>query len=281
MTRDNSEQIAAWNEGASGANWSAHQTRFASVFAPLREAIVAFAQVKPGERVLDIGCGSGDLSTALARIAGPDCVTGVDISAPLLAQARRDNPGIDFIEADASTHDFAGKRFDLLASKLGIMFFADPDAAFSHLRDALSPAGRLVAATWRAARDNDAAWIPFEVVRGLLPPLPPTDPEAPGPFSFGDRERVTRILSGAGFADIEIRPFDFPMLFGIGEGRDAQLDDAVEMAFHLGPMRRLLDGQDDAVRTQACDRLRERFADKLTPDGVVLNGAAWLITARN
>ena len=280
MTQDNSAQIANWNT-KSGVSWSAHQDRFAAMLAPFRDQLIAAAVVRAGEQVLDIGCGSGDTVAAFARLAGPGCVTGVDVSEPLLAQARAatQDLGVELILADASHHDFGGKRFDLLASKFGVMFFADPGAAFARLGANLHDKGRLAAVAWRSTRENEAAWLPFEAARDLLPPLPPADPEAPGPFSFGDRDRVLRILKDGGFRDIAIEPFDAPLHFGAGEGAEGQLDDAVDMAFHLGPLRRLLDGQSEAVRQEACARVRTRFSDRLTPDGVILNGAAWLITA--
>ena len=280
MTQDNSAQIANWNDN-SGVSWSAHQKRFASMLAPFRDRLIAAAAVQAGEQVLDIGCGSGDTAAAFARLAGRGCVTGIDVSEPLLAQARVGTEGLDveLILADASRHDFGHSRFDLLVSKFGVMFFADPGAAFARLGATLHEGGRMAVIAWRSTRENEAAWLPFEAARDLLLPLPPADPEAPGPFSFGDRDRVMRILTQGGFRDIAIEPFDAPLAFGLGEGAQAQLDDAVDMSFHLGPLRRLLAGQDDSVRAQACDRVRKRFSDRLTPDGVILAGAAWLITA--
>ena len=153
MSNDNSEQIEFWN-GSTATSWVAAEERMDALLAPLSQHVIACASVQPGEAVLDIGCGCGP--TSLAMAAAGARVVGIDVSAPMLARARengRGNARVEFIEADASSHPFK-PEFDLLFSRFGVMFFADPAAAFTNLRDALKPSGRLCFICWQAVAEN-------------------------------------------------------------------------------------------------------------------------------
>ena len=274
---------AAWN-GPSGQSWLDHQMRFDSMLEAYRNAALAAAAVKPDQAVIDIGCGTGDTTIALAQHVGTAGFTmGVDVSEILLARARERaqiaNLPIDFALADAAQYPFKAHAFDLLFSRLGVMFFADPVAAFTNMRQALKPDGRLAMLTWRSILENDGARLPLEAARAFVNPSSPPSPEAPGPFSFGDRSRVNRILGDAGYRSISIEPFDAPLLFGIGDTTDAQLDDAVANSFHIGPLSRILSDEPQDVRLQVTETLREAYANRLTKEGVVLSGCAWILTA--
>ncbi len=274
---------AAWN-GSSGQSWLDHQVRFDAMLQAYRDAALAVAALKPDQAVIDIGCGAGDTTIALAQQVGPGgLAVGVDVSEILLGRARERariaGLPIDFVLGDAATYPFALEGSDVLFSRLGVMFFADPVAAFSHMRRVLKPHGRLAMLTWRSLPENDGARLPLEAARPFVKPASPPDPDAPGPFSFGDRGRVHRILGEAGYRDIGIEPFDAPLLFGVGATPQAQLDDAVANAFHMGPLSRLLAEERQDVRTKVCDALRELFVSRLTPAGVVLSGGAWILTA--
>ena len=191
--------------------------------------------------MLDIGCGAGSSSLALAARVGPrGHVLGVDISEQLVARARALLPAdapVRFGLADASSAALPERAFDLLFSRFGVMFFDDPAAAFAHMRRALKPGGRLAFVCWRVAAENDWTRLPMGAVAGIVPPLPPPEPDAPDPFSFGDRDRVARILTEARFADVDVVAFDRAIPFGAGATRAAAIDDAVDMAFEVGRSR--------------------------------------------
>ncbi|WP_434416094.1 class I SAM-dependent methyltransferase [Nannocystis pusilla] len=284
MSGDNSQMIADWN-GRVGEGWRVHQERLDDMMAAYGEAVLRAAAARPGERVLDIGCGAGDTALALARAVQPGgAVVGVDVSSPLLERARERAAAagldLELRHADASVADLGPGAYDLLFSRFGVMFFADPVAAFTHLRAAARPGARLVFVCWRAAADNDWVVLPQRALRDVVPPLPPPDPEAPGPFSFGARERVERILGAAGFHAVSIAPFDAPLRFGRGDTPEAAVDDAVAQALDVGPVSRLLAGQPDDVRARGLAAVRAAFAAHAGPTGVIIRGAAWIVTAQ-
>src|SRR5262249_30902454 len=150
----------------------------------ISDAALAFAAARPGERALDIGCGTGTTTYALAKSVGPSgSVTGVDISRPMLAAARARGTGVNFREGGASAGLFHPPH-DLVSSRCGVMFFADPAAAFANIRKALSPQGRLAFVCWRDVKQTLWASAPMAAAKALLPPQEPADPLAPGPFAF-------------------------------------------------------------------------------------------------
>lgn len=283
----NTAQAFDWN-GNSGERWVANQERLDRMLAAYGDAAVAAAAPRPGEQVLDIGCGAGVTTLDIARLVHPDgFVLGVDISAQLIGRAcecaAEDadlDGGVEFLLSDASREAFAPSRFDLLFSRFGVMFFDDPVAAFAHMRHALKPEGRLAFVCWRGAAENDWTRLPMAAIRDIVPPAPPADPEAPGPFSFGDRDRVTRILSDAGYGDIAFAAVDHPILFGLGATQEAAIDDAVDHALQVGPLGRALADQPDDVQARAIAAVRAAFAEKAGSDGVRIEGAAWVVTAR-
>ncbi|VWC11246.1 SAM-dependent methyltransferase [Burkholderia diffusa] len=235
--------------------------------------------------MLDIGCGAGASTLALAvRVGAGGQVLGVDISEPLIdrarALARHDTPTL-FQVADASSAELPEGAFDILFSRFGVMFFDDPTAAFTHMRRALRPGGRVAFVCWRGTDENDWMRLPVGALKGILPPSALPDPEAPGPFSFGDRERVARILTTAGFTDIAISPFDAAVPFAEGETRDAAIDDAVKMTLEVGPLSRALAEQPDDIRARASAAVRAAFAGLPGDRSVMIKGAAWIVMARN
>ncbi len=283
MTDPNARQIAEWN-GNSGERWVANQGRLDLMLSAFGDAALRAAAALPGEVVLDVGCGAGTSTLALARAVAPTGrVVGLDVSAPLVERAgqraREQGVAAEFRLGDASRVEVPVRSFDLLFSRFGVMFFDDPVRAFEHLRAALKPNGRLAFVCWRTARENDWVSLPVGAVRDLVD-VPKTDPEAPGPFAFGDGARVARILTDAGFRDVAVAPFDHRLVFGRGATRDAAIDDAVEHSFQVGPLQRLLADQPDDVRTRATAAVRAAFARRAEPDGVVIDSAAWIVTAR-
>jgi SAM-dependent methyltransferase len=222
--------------------------------------------------VLDVSCGAGGH------------VLGVDIPEPLIGRARalapQDTPAL-FQVADASSAELPEGAFDILFSRFGVMFFDDPTAAFAHMRRALKSGARVAFACWRGMAENDWVRLPMGAMKGILPPMTPPGPEAPGPFSFGDQGRVARILTVAGFTDVAIAPFDASIPFGKGETRDAALDDAVKMTLEVGPLARCLADQPDDIRARASTAVRAVFVGCPGDRSVMINGAAWIVTARN
>lgn len=273
----NADQIAYWNNAA-GETWAALQDRLDRQIELLGLRAIEAGAPQPGERVLDIGCGCGQTSFELARRVGPTGqVLGADISAPMLEVAREraaqaTGAQVSFLQADAQTHAFPKGGFDLAFSRFGVMFFDDPAAAFRNIGAALRPGGRLAFVCWRPMLEN--AWMatPLFAALPLLPPLPPPDPTAPGPFAFADPDRVQAILGEAGFEAIDIQAHDQP----IG-GND--LDETVAMALKVGPLGAVL-REHPHLRDKVVGAIREALAPHVTPDGVMLPSATWIVTAR-
>jgi SAM-dependent methyltransferase len=284
MAERNTHQIADWN-GQSGASWVTHQARLDAMAAVFGQAAIDAVAPVTGEHVLDVGCGAGASSLALAaRVGTEGQVLGVDISEPLIRHARalapQDAPVL-FHVADASRAELPERAFDILFSRFGVMFFDDPAAAFAHMRRALRPGGRVAFVCWRSAAENDWMRLPMAALKGILAPSAQPDAEAPGPFSFGDRGRVVRILTAAGFTDIVVTPFDASVPFGEGGTRDAAIDDAVRMALEVGPLARVLAEQPDDIRARASAATRAAFAGLPGERSVMISGAAWIVMARN
>jgi SAM-dependent methyltransferase len=285
MAKPSADQVGDWN-GQSGERWVANQARLDALVAVFGLAAIEAAAPATGERVLDIGCGAGASTLALAaRVGAGGHVLGVDIAEPLIdrarALARHDTPAALFQVADASRAELPEGAFDILFSRFGVMFFDDPTAAFAHMRRALRPAGRVAFVCWRGAAENDWMRLPVCALKGIVPASALPDPEAPGPFSFGDRERVARILTAAGFTEIVISPFDAAVPFGEGKTRDAAIDDAVKMTLEVGPLSRALADQPDDICARASAAVRAAFASLPGEGAVMINGAAWVVMARN
>ena len=284
MTQQNAYQVADWN-GQSGEYWAANQARLDAMIAVFGQAAIEAAAPVTGERVLDVGCGAGASTLALAaRVGAGGYVLGVDISEPLIGRARAlapKNTSALFRVSDASSAELPEGAFDILFSRFGVMFFDDPTGAFAHMRRALRPGGRVAFVCWRGLAENDWVRLPMGAIKDIVPLPAPPGHEAPGPFSFGDRGRVTRILTAAGFTDIAIAPFDACIPFGEGETRDAAIDDAVRMVFEGSPLSRVLADQPDDIRDHAWSAVRATFAGLPGERSVMIDGAAWIVIARN
>ncbi len=275
----NADQIAYWN-GPGGQRWAGRQQAQDILLGPVLDILVDRAGPKAGERIVDVGCGSGATTIAFAQKVGrAGYVLGADVSGPMLARARQaapaDMPG-DFVLADATVHPFDPASFDLLVSRFGVMFFADPALSFANLRKALKPSGRLAFACWREPRENPWMMTPLQAVYKHVPKLPQQGPEDPGPFAFASEERVQRILSTAGFAGIKMEACNLSLDIAIGRGLDA----AVQGALEIGPASRALDGQPPEVRAAAAHSIREALAPFAKGQAVPLPGSIWIVTAR-
>ena len=275
---DNRDQREYWN-GITGERWVKNQPTMDRAIRPFGRAAMDRLRLTPGEHVLDVGCGSGDTVLELAERLGPTGkVVGADISRPMLDHARvrtANIPGIRLLEADVSTHAF-DEPFDAIFSRFGVMFFAQPVPAFAHLRRALASGGRLAFVCWQNLDANPWSALPLAAARPVLVKQPePIVPGAPGPFAFADRDHVHRILSGAGFSDIDITPFVAPYVLS-EEGVEA----AIDQALRIGPVSRVLAEQPDAVKASIRERLGAAFEGAAEGQRVALDGAVWVVAAR-
>ncbi|MEI4507753.1 class I SAM-dependent methyltransferase [Sphingopyxis sp. CCNWLW253] len=272
-----------WN-GDSGTRWAANLARLDVMLEDFGNAAITAADARAGERVLDIGCGSGTSTFPLAKQVGPGGhALGVDISEQLVEIARAAAPAgapVEFRCADAATAPLPAGHFDLLFSRFGVMFFDDPVAAFTHMRRALKSGGRLAFVCWRGAQENDWVRLPMAAIRDIVQPVP-ADPNAPGPFAFGDRQKVADILLAAGFTAIDIARFDTSISYGRGATREDAVDDALDMALQVGPLSRALADQSDDIRAKSAAAVRAAFAKRPGEASVQIDGAAWIVTARN
>lgn len=277
----NAEQVRYWNE-ISGPKWVAVQDLVDALIAPLGELALLRAAPQPGERVLDVGCGCGATTLALARAVGPSGrVIGVDLSAPMLARARAriEAEGLQNVElrqADAQTAAFDASGFDLVFSRFGVMFFSDPPKAFENLRRALRPDGRCVFVCWQPIAKNPWMLLPTMALAQHVP-LPTSDPSAPGPFAFADDARVRDILARAGFAAPRFE--SAPASLSIGRG---DLDGATDFALAIGPAASALreSGADEAMRATVRASVRAALKPHASELGVRLGATAWVVHAR-
>jgi len=276
----NAREIAYWN-GPGGERWVSHQRMQDALLAEVAGLLLERAAPRAGESVLDIGCGAGTTSLALARQVAPaGRVLGVDVSAPLLERARQqasaDLP-VEFALADATVYPFAPRAADLLFSRFGVMFFADPARSFANMRGGLRAGARAVFACWRPPRDNPWLMLPLQAAYRHVPRLPEAGPEDPGLFSFASEPRVRGILERAGFGAIALEPVD--LSFDLAEGHG--LDRAVELSVGIGPASRALDGQPAALRVAAAASIRAALAPYQRDSRVPLPGAIWIVSAVN
>lgn len=269
------DQKTIWNQ-TSGRAWAELEALMDRLNQPIAEVLVARAFPGVGGRVLDVGCGAGATTLAMAERLGPEglCL-GVDISAPLLEAARAKAEGVAsarFVEADAQTYDGEGERFDAIFSRYGVMFFDDFDAAFANLRRLARPGAELVFACWRSPAENPLAQVAMTAAAPFLPPQPQPDPNAPGRFAFADRNRVQGILERSGWSEIEIQPLDAPTPIAV--------EDMVRMSLRMGPVAQALRDQDEEVRAKVEDAVRAAIEARAEGGVVPMAAACWLVTAR-
>ena len=264
--------------------WDEHSDRaFAQMQAPLDRQLAplghraqAALAPKPGERIADIGCGTGQTTLELAAAVGvTGKVLGLDISPACLAIAKTraaQTPQIEFILGDAQEFAFPPKSFDAVFSRFGVMFFADPTAAFRNIRTALKPGGRLAFVCWRDPKEVDLLALPFNTVKHLLPEQPPPVEDAPGPFGLANAQRTKTILRDAGYTDIAITPYDEKT--GSGD-----VEASLEVALRVGVLGRIVRENPD-YKDIVTEPVRTALQAHDTPDGVKLSAAVWIVTAK-
>jgi SAM-dependent methyltransferase len=279
---DNDAQIRRWNED-SGQRWVELERLLDRQLAPLGAAAMEALALRPGERVLDVGCGTGATTHALAERVGPSGVVfGVDVSRPMLARARARTEAlahVQILEADAQVAPLPA--VDAVFSRFGVMFFAEPVAAFTNVRSALAasgtPAGRVAFVCWRALADNPVMGLAGDVVgRVLGVTLPAAPPRSPGPFAFAEKDYVEQVLRDAGFSSATARAFDTHVQVGDDPAS------AARFLVQMGPAGTALREQGADDRTVAT--AEAEVAAALTPyarDGAPwLPAAVWVVEAR-
>lgn len=276
MTIANVEMAEAW-DGAEGAHWTEHAHHYERTSVHHWEHLVGRVAIGDGDVVLDIGCGTGRTTRDAGRLASSGSALGVDLSSRMLELARERAraeglANVSFEQGDAQVHPFDAGAFDLAISRFGMMFFADPVAAFANVGRALEPGGRLATLAWRELARND--WLVQQraaLAAGRTLPEPP--PHAPGMFALADPAYVRSVLGDAGFSGIELEEVDE----SIEAGRSA--DDAFAFVSTIGMVKGLLEELDEAARRGALDRLHALLQAHETADGVLIGSSAWLITA--
>lgn len=273
----NPRGAAFWNS-AMGHSWVSQQAVINDVFTSVTSVSLDAAAVKPGEHVIDIGCGTGDTLLAFARAVGPSgAVLGVDVSVPMLdfakhraAEARVSNAA--FALADATSYAFEPRWADLAYSRFGVMFFEDPIRAFTNIRSAVKAGGRLVFVCFRTMPESPWFRVPIEAARPHAPPPSPVDPTAPGMFSFAREERLRGILTESGFREIAVKATDVPI-----HGKD--ISQSMAFITQAGPLPALLENASDEQRERATDAVRNALAAKIGADGRGLHVGLWLVSA--
>lgn len=270
------EQAALWN-GHAGHVWVSEQAVLDHMFEPMAHRLVEAVRADDARDVLDIGCGTGSTTLAIARLLGThgQC-TGIDISQPMIAAVRErakvQGSRATFVCADAQTHPFAPAQFDTIVSRIGVMFFSQPAAAFANLRRAARGGATLSCIAWRGADENPFMTMAERAAAPLLPNLPPRKPGAPGQFAFADRSRVASILHEAGWTAVDIQPIDFvctlpePALVGY--------------ATRMGPVGVALADADADLRTRVAEAVRPAFDAYVHGAEVRFTAACWMIRAR-
>jgi SAM-dependent methyltransferase len=275
----NRGQAAYWNEQG-GPRWVAMQRDLDAELEPFGVAAMTRLELRAGERVLDVGCGSGATSLMLAEWVRPGEVVGLDISEPMLARARQRGRGVGNLRfecADAQTFALSAAAYDAVFSRFGMTFFSDSIAAFGNLQRALRPGGKLGFVCWRGARENPSFTVPLEAALPFLPEPPkPLDPNAPGPFAFADPDKIVGILDSAGYGNVELTPHDTELIYG--GGRD--LEGAADMALEIGPLSRALSAPTEITLAKVRAAVRDAFVPYRGPSGIRFPAATWIVTAR-
>jgi SAM-dependent methyltransferase len=276
----NADQVVYWG-GPAGQRWMERQETLDVVLEPIQAILLERAAVAAGERVIDIGCGCGASSIALAQRVGPTGrVTALDISPPMLGRARERAPAglpLEFVLADATVHAFEPGAADLLVSRFGVMFFADPVLSFRNMRKGLRPGGRVAFACWRALDLNPWMHLPLQSALKHVAAPPRSGADEPGPFAFAREERVRGILEGAGFCAVGMEAVDLALDLAAGRGLDA----AVTGALAIGPVRRALEGQPPEVLDKVESTVRAALAPRQSGATVPLGASVWIATAVN
>jgi SAM-dependent methyltransferase len=282
VSAPNREQAERWNNRDEVGQWIDSKLEHDQMLDPFIETLIEGAQLGSGDRVLDVGCGSGATTIATARVVAPGTVVGIDLSGPMLDLGRADAEkagvhNISFQQADAQTYAFGDDPFDSVISRFGIMFFDDPVAAFRNLHAAARPGGRLAFVCWQLAGANEWLRVPSAAFTEHVPPQEVGGaPGTPGMFAFADPDRATSVLQEAGWHDVRTDDTHTPIYVG-GHGT---VEHAVDFLRAGSIGRTLLSGADPDTQARAIEAVRAAFEPHHDGRGVRLDAAVWLVSAR-
>jgi SAM-dependent methyltransferase len=270
-----SEQTALWN-GAAGRAWVEAQPVLDRLFTPLETLLVEAVRAASVRSVLDVGCGTGGTTIAVARaLDGTGHCLGVDISEPMITLARtraaQERVAAEFVVADAQVHSFEPASVDMIMSRFGVMFFSDPVQAFSNLRRAARDDAQLRLIAWRSAAENPFMTTAERAAVPLLPNIPPRRPDGPGQFALADRDRVHAMLHESGWIGIDIRPLD--VACALPE------QDLFRYVTRLGPVGLILQEADEDTRARIGESIRGAYDPYIHADQVRFTAACWMISA--
>jgi SAM-dependent methyltransferase len=272
--RDDQRQM--WN-GPGADAWIGSRDVLDTMFRPIEAMLVDAVRAAGARRVLDVGCGTGSTTLAIADALGSrGSVLGLDLSEPMIAvaaaRAAEAGAAARFIAADAATHDFAGSGFDLVVSRFGVMFFAEPVAAFANLRRGANPGAGTFLVTWRSPAENPFMTVAERAARPLMPDFPKRRGDGPGQFGLADPDQVRNVLASAGWRDVDLAPVDVDCAFPAAELR--------RFATQLGPLGAALRGVEPGLAAKVTEAVMAAFATYVVGDDVRFTAACWAIRAR-
>ena len=276
----NQEQKEFWNE-KKGEIWVSLESKIDKMLGPLGDQAIKILKPKVGEKILDIGCGTGSTSQTLSKLVGESgIITGIDISKPILnfAQKQKENKkikNINFIQADAQNHQFSDLNFDAVFSRFGIMFFEDPISAFKNIKKSLSCNGRLTFVCWSKSEDNDWMNLSSNVASQFLELPPKANPKEPGPFALEDYFYIEEILIKSGWKNIKIKAYKENIVIG------ETLDHAADFLSRMGPMSVPFENANEQTKEKVISALKECYSKYFTPKGVEFHFSSWIVSAVN
>ena len=276
----NQEQKEFWNE-KKGDIWVSLEHNIDKMLGPLGDQAIKILKPKVGEKILDIGCGTGSTSQTLSNLVGESgLVTGIDISKPILNFAIKKKESkkiknINFIQADAQNHQFSNSNYNAIFSRFGVMFFEDPIAAFKNIKKSLVRNGRLTFVCWSNREENDWINLSSNVASQFLELPPKANPKDPGPFAFEDYFYIKEILIKAGWSNIKIKAYKKKIIIG------DTLDSAADFLSRMGPMSVPFENANEQTKEKVVSALKECYSKYFTPKGVEFHFSSWIVSALN
>lgn len=279
-TTGNEEQARYWSNVAPA--WLEAEAVFEMIGGPVGELALDRLQLQPSQQVLDVGCGTGSTTIEIARRVAPGGqVVGIDIADELLAPARlrlqdHHDLAVDFVQADAQTEFLGDERFDAAYSRFGVMFFSDPIDAFFNLHRSLKSDGMLSFVSWQPVFVNEWALLPVLAAVSVLGTMPqPPGPDEPGPFSLSDPDKVATLLNAAGFAQVDVVPYDEPVVTPA-----AQIPVLARTAVRMGGVRDMVTDADDDTVDEVVAAIESALRERVVGDELRIARGVLLVTAR-